>query len=61
MKPTKTNKTWPKIDCILCNGTRGLEFLSRPLREVAFCRSGMSFQTLAIMFVARIGYPGTGY
>ena len=31
IKPTKTNKTWPKIDRILCNGTCGLEFLTRPL------------------------------
>ena len=26
----------------------------------AHCSSGMSFQTLAIVFVANIGYPGTG-
>ena len=32
MKTTKTNKTWPKRDRVLCNGTRGLEFLTRPLK-----------------------------
>lgn len=32
IKPTKTNKTWPKIDRILCNGTHGLKFLTRPLQ-----------------------------
>ena len=43
MKTTKTNKTWPKIYRILCNGTRGLEFLTRPLGETLFIDNPLLF------------------